>query len=61
MIVFATNFALFISQLQDWSIVWNPPTVSKMILSVFVPALVSLATGLGLNIPKMFQQNGDVK
>lgn len=56
-IVFATNFGLLIAQLQDWSIIWDPPTVSKMILTVFVPALISLGTALGLSIPKMF--NGD--
>ncbi len=60
-VTFSISFAMLIGQLQDWSIIWEPPTVSKMILTVFVPALVSFGSALGLSVPKMFNNNGDGK
>lgn len=55
-LTFVTNFGLLIGQLQDWSIIWAPPTVSRMVLTVFLPALVSFGSALGLSIPKMFEK-----
>ncbi len=52
-LVFIYQMGHLIGQLQDWSIIWNPPTVSKLILTVVLPALISFGTGLGLSLPKM--------
>lgn len=41
-----------INELQDWSILWNPPSVAHMILGV-IYALVAFGAALGISPAKL--------
>lgn len=53
-IVFLYKIAELIGKIQSWEVLWNPPTVSEMLMAV-VFGLMAVAAGVGLDLPALLK------
>ena len=49
---FLYQVAGILSKINDWSVIWNPPTVAQL-LSAVAGALVAIGAALGIDIRKL--------
>lgn len=47
--VFLYQLAGVVRKINDWSVIWNPPTVADLLIAV-VFALIAVGAALGINL-----------
>lgn len=52
LVVFLYRVADVIGKLQDWSVLWNPPTVAQLLIAV-AAALVAVGAALKLDLTNL--------
>jgi hypothetical protein len=51
---FLYQLAPLLMKIQDWSILWSPPSVGEILLAI-VAGMGAVAAALGLDIPALIQ------
>jgi hypothetical protein len=51
-VVFLYRIADVLSKIQDWSVVWNPPTIAQILVAL-AAALVAVGAALKIDLNKL--------